>query len=129
MWRRKFLPRWHTISYTYTNPFQCEVTTTVEVTVDLCTAVNETPFSHAASLFPNPSAGMVTILSKDLNGQGTPIIVRNLAGKEVFKTTTRYLTNQTNSVSFDFSFLPDGIYTLEVSLENRPEMLKMVIHH
>lgn len=119
----------HTISYSYTNSFQCEVTTTIGVTVDLCTAVNETELSRAVSLFPNPSGGMVTIVSKDLSEQRAQIIVRNLAGKEVFKTTNRYLTNQTNSVSFDFSFLPDGIYTLEVQLESRPEMLKMVIHH
>jgi len=72
-----------------------------------------------ASIFPNPSSGMVTIQLSDKRLCKLSIYNNNSA--KVFETEI----NQNKE--YDFSFLPNGIYTIKFNLDNESISKKLVI--
>lgn len=119
----------HTITYTYTNSYACEVTTTLETTVDLCTGL--TPIDHqgGVTLFPNPASGIVTIRLKNMRSEGAHLSVCNFAGATVMSTSLPAGVEQNQSMALDLSWLPDGFYTIWLNHRDRQWQMKLVIQH
>ncbi|MDD4148459.1 MAG: alpha/beta fold hydrolase [Bacteroidales bacterium] len=72
-----------------------------------------------ASIFPNPSSGTVTIKLSDK--QLCKLSIYNNNSTKVFQTEIQ----QTNE--FDFSFLPNGIYTVKLDIDNESITKKLII--
>ncbi|MDD2633900.1 MAG: alpha/beta fold hydrolase [Bacteroidales bacterium] len=72
-----------------------------------------------ASIFPNPSSGMVTIQLSDK--RLCKLSIYNNNSTKVFETEV----NQNKE--FDFSFLPNGIYTIKLDIDNESITKKLVI--
>ncbi|MDD2385739.1 MAG: alpha/beta fold hydrolase [Bacteroidales bacterium] len=72
-----------------------------------------------ASIFPNPASGLVTIKVSDK--QLCKLSIYNNNAAKVFETEI----NQNKE--FDFSFLPNGIYTIKFDLDNESISKKLVI--
>lgn len=65
------------------------------------------------AIYPNPSHGIVSILSGKENAEGNPILVYNDMGKLVYKTTWPFNTG--NVFSFDLSLLAGNIFFVSFS--------------
>ena len=65
------------------------------------------------AIFPNPSRGIVYILSGNENAGGNPVLVHNTMGKLVYKTL--WPSNSGNVFKLDLSQLPGNIYFVSFS--------------
>jgi hypothetical protein len=119
----------HTITYTYTNSYACEVTTTLETTVDLCTGLTPVDHQGGVTLFPNPASGIVTIRLKNPSREGAHLSVCNFAGATVMSTSLPAGGEQNQSMALDLSWLPDGFYTIWLNHRDRQWQMKLVIQH
>jgi len=80
---------------------------------NIVTDVEVTPQQEIV-LFPNPTAGPVTVTTKDINRRYQTIIIRDLLGRvvrEFDRVTERVM-------ELDISALPRGTYTVEIITDN-----------
>ena len=99
-----------TASLTYTvsgsDLNSCISFTTGTVTIDECTAINETPKQNRFTIFPNPCHTHLNfgdISPKEI------IVIYDLMGRDILKTEITEVT------SINVSFLPAGLYTVMVA--------------
>ncbi len=80
------------------------------ITTDLDTDVSVEENEQVAQLnvYPSPTAGIVNLEGENLDKQS--LKVYDMSGKQMVNTTI----SGRDKVSFDFSFLPDGIYSLTI---------------
>ena len=66
------------------------------------------------NVFPNPTTGIVTVRSGELNenGPNPSIVVMDYTGRNLRDISVR--RGESNSVEIDFSALPDGIYLVRI---------------
>lgn len=96
----------HNIIYTFTNGNGCTGSDTSQITVDLCTGVNQLQIAGLyLNVYPNPANTMVTL---ETNGLGKLTIV-NALGEVVMQMQ---LTN--NKTVIDLSILSDGVYHIQL---------------
>jgi hypothetical protein len=89
--------------------------------VQLGTASREQEFLvKAPSVFPNPTAGMVTLRLADLRGSAA-IRVFDMYGKMVMQHSTNAMNTE-----LDLSSLAGGVYLLRMNYNGREEQLKVI---
>jgi hypothetical protein len=101
-----------TVTSTYTvsvsNAAACVASSTVMVTVNPCTGINEI-LANSISVYPNPANGIINVdLTSEL-AQNSSLEVYDALGKLVLK---QVLANDLNSINI--SNLDNGIYTFKV---------------
>lgn len=101
----------HTITYTYFEDPACPGEDFVEITVDLCTGVNDFDGSNIL-MVPNPTTGVVSILNNgSLNGVAQ-ITITDVAGRVVFELPNTEL--QSLNLAVDLSSLANGQYLVSI---------------
>ena len=110
-----------TVTSTYTvnvsNAAACVASSTVIVTVSLCTGINEI-LENAVSVYPNPTNGVINVdLTSELT-KNSLLEVYDALGKVVVK---QVLANELNSINI--STLSNGVYTFKVL--NNSKLVKM----
>lgn len=96
-----------TITYSYTNSNGCSGTAQTTATVDQCASIGENELSFIA-VYPNPSSGVFTVSSGDVNLSG--IQAYNAVGQLVFELNGL----QTMKQDLNLSTLAKGVYTLRI---------------
>jgi glucose/arabinose dehydrogenase len=117
----------HTISYTYTNSYQCELTTSAEVEVEVCAGVAVEPRENRWVIYPNPSAGIFSVHPQKAVNEATRITVRNFTGQEVFSRLYPAMVFSENVV-LNLTSLPNGIYSIHFSGGELTARQTVVIH-
>ena len=82
--------------------------TTMKITVNTDVSTDRTTEHDGVRIFPNPTSGIIYIVSDDFPGKTTNIEIRNLAGKTVYKNTF------TNNTCIDLTGKPRGLYILKL---------------
>jgi hypothetical protein len=100
-----------TLVYTYIDGNGCMNSATSDVMVDECASVNETA-ENMISIYPNPSSGLITINAG--NAMIESVKLFDYAGRLVYEVNDL----QSNSISTDLSEFSNGVYRLEIMIEN-----------
>ena len=78
-------------------------------------------------LFPNPTDGVVTLAFNSPAGQQAQIRLLDLTGKSVRSFGVQQLAAGQNTMQLQLNELPTGIYLLQVQLENKTMMERLVV--
>ena len=109
-----------TVTSTYTvsvsNASACVNTSTVMVTVDACTGINEV-IANPFSIYPNPNNGVFTI---ELN-ETTQVIITNVLGNILLKSTF-----DTGTQILDIKNNVNGIYFLQLNQNGKQRTIKLI---
>jgi len=112
-----------TVTTTYTvnvsNAAACVSSSSVIVTVNACTGINEA-FINNKSVFPNPNNGEFTIVLIN-NGLSKIIQVTNLDGKIVSESTSTK-----DKVNVNINHLTNGVYFVKILSNNSIEIVKVI---
>jgi len=100
----------------------CNGVTTVTVTVLPCTGINEVS-NNIASMYPNPSHGLVTIDFAKAS-DGTKVMITDVIGNVVFSSA---VNNGTSKMNIDLTSMPKGMYLVTVSNATGKAVQKMII--
>jgi hypothetical protein len=109
----------YTITYMFTDGNNCSNMATDVITVDACTGI-QTLNAELASIYPNPTNGLVIVKTPVLNAQ---VNVFDINGKKVFTQTTSSF-----ETSLDLSHLANGVYQLNIVSENKSFNHKVMIN-
>ncbi|MBE0642213.1 MAG: T9SS type A sorting domain-containing protein [Bacteroidales bacterium] len=103
----------HTITYTYTDPATgCSGSATKTIFVDYCIGMDEITNGLGLSVYPNPTAGEVTVTLYS-EESSVMLSLMDVTGKVVLEE--RVLNTQgLMTRSLDLSALPRGVYTLRL---------------
>jgi hypothetical protein len=90
------------------------------------TATHDAQLARALNLYPNPSAGQVTLEVRGANAQqGLRVEVSNLLGQRVYAGALR--DNFTNQL--DLSCLTNGLYTVKITRGNGYAISRLHLQH
>jgi hypothetical protein len=95
----------------------------------ITTGINETVASQmgSVSLYPNPSKGEASI-SLDLNvSSRVTIVLYDITGKKIADLYNNSMNSGYNTVRFDVSEFPAGIYFATVTSDSAAKTLKLVV--
>jgi len=108
------------ITYDFTDGNGCSNSATASITVDACASLEEDGFTMTIS--PNPTSGKVLVApSVQLNASDLKCTSGN---GQVFDLTWNELSN--GAWEIDLSNFADGIYYLQVTLDNKTHVYKLV---
>jgi len=95
----------------------CEGSAQVNFTVDACLGITESGVNAGVSVFPNPTSGVLTVITSNGNNRA-----------EVMDVTGRVVLTQdlNNNNQIDLSNFANGVYHLRVSGNNAVSMTKIV---
>jgi hypothetical protein len=79
---------------------------------------------NSIKAYPNPSTGIVNIMSNAKSGGLKTITLLNPIGEEILKVEAE---NQLE-LSIDFSSQPKGVYLLRLDTENESVIQKVILH-
>jgi len=96
-----------------------------EVVVQNCTGIDIHESSKMLAIYPNPGAGLFTIDLKDLKIDSYQLTVTNSLGSTVY---SQEIDNTENTFKLDLTFLPEGIYYLNLANDSYTGMKKIIIH-
>lgn len=113
----------HTITYTYTDPNNCDNNATETILVDPCTGVNDLADMPGINIYPNPAKGIITV-SFDQNTGITEILILNTLNKIVYSKSIELMT--ACKLNIDLSSLTQGIYFIKLKT-NQTEVIRKVI--
>jgi hypothetical protein len=109
-----------TVTSTYTvsvsNASACVNTSTVMVTVNACTGINEV-IGNSISIYPNPNNGVFTI---ELN-ETTQVIITNVLGNILLNSTF-----DTGTQILDIKNNVNGIYFLQLNQNGKQRTIKLI---
>jgi hypothetical protein len=91
----------------------------LNVTISPSIGTNNLVGEKSFSVFPNPSNKNITVTTCEEKGE---LLLYDFLGKEVMKKNTEH----EKQISFDISFLTDGIYLLQFKTENKVYSSKFV---
>jgi PKD repeat protein len=111
----------HTITYTYTDPEDCQNFAVQTILVDPCTGLNENGLNGDFLVYPNPGNGMFMLKFRHANE--CRLTVFNTVNEMVFadkiQTCNKYL--------LDLSAVPAGFYYLHITSETGESVRKIVV--
>ena len=110
------------VTYTYTDVNGCSNSASVNITVGLCTGVNENANEISVNVFPNPSSGVFTVQSAD---EINAVEVYNMLGEKVYPSLTLPLGG--GNLQIDLTSLANGIYQLQIVSDKGVKTEKIVI--
>jgi len=102
-----------TITYSYTDVSNCTGSASQNIHVSACVGINTINLQTKVVLYPNPSAGNITMevwLAKEENAN---IQIMNTLGQTVFSKNQK-LVNGSNKIDFNLSNLAKGTYYLQI---------------
>ncbi len=114
----------HTITYTYSDPNSCENYTTETILVDPCTGIVDISDSSGIYIYPNPSAGLITI-GFDQHTGAIEILVMNTLNKVVYNESVSAMAGK--NLEIDLSHLVKGIYFIKLKTEIKEETVKIIL--
>ena len=114
----------HIITYTYSDPNNCENFDTETILVDPCTGINDLSDLSGIKIYPNPTTGMITIGFDQSIGTIEATIVNTL-NSVVFRQTSVGITG--NIVNIDLSDLVKGIYFIKLRIEDKEKTVKIIL--
>jgi len=114
----------HTITYTYTDPNNCENFATETILVDPCTGINNIANDSETKIYPNPSTGIIT-LKFEKNIGTTEVKVINTLHKVVYTELTE--TNSLKELNIDLSKQAKGVYLVILKSDYIEERQKVIL--
>jgi PKD repeat protein len=114
----------HTITYTYSDPNNCENSATNTILVDPCTGFDELTDYASVCIYPNPTTGIITISGKDVTGE-MEVTVVNLLNKTLYQGTGT--TARDNEIEIDLNSLNKGIYFIRLRNERIEKTIKVIL--
>lgn len=100
----------------------CNGVATVTITVLPCVGINEAA-DAIASIYPNPSAGNVTVnFGKAV--AGTKVVVTDMIGNQVYSAN---VNNGTEKINVDLTSMPKGMYLITVKNNSASVLKKLII--
>jgi hypothetical protein len=109
-----------TVTSTYTvsvsNAAACIASSTVMVTVDACSGINEA-IANSISIYPNPNNGLFTIELKET----TQVIITNILGHILLNSTLH-----TGKQILDIKNNANGIYFVQLIKDGKQQTIKLV---
>ncbi|MNJ84208.1 Pregnancy-associated plasma protein-A [compost metagenome] len=109
-----------TITYSYTNSNGCSGSAQTTATVDGCASIDENDLK-LVSVYPNPSTGMITVYSGEINLNG--IQVFNALGQVVYELNGI----QTGKQDLNLSNMAKGVYTIRILTEAGTQHVPVVL--
>jgi PKD repeat protein len=113
-----------TITYTYSDPNNCENFATETILVDPCTGINESTNLLGIKIYPNPTTGMIT-LDFDQNIGTVGVAVVNTLNKAVYSGSIE--TNTGNRLNLNLSNLPRGIFFVKIRTDQIDQTIKVIL--
>ena len=107
------------ITYSVNVSNGCVASASQTVDVMTCTGINHSSATNALSLFPNPTAADVTIIS---DKQIASVLVYDFTGKLV-----RIVEANTFETTIDMSALATGFYTFRVTMSDKTQKVIKVV--
>ena len=99
----------------------CFNSDTINVTIEVCTGINETNESNSMKLFPNPATNVVTVLAVNLEQiQLLDVSGRLLKGMQL---------SGVGQVDLDISALPSGVYFIEGTRTDGTKSTERLMKH
>lgn len=98
----------------------------VTVFFDISTGISTLAESNIWQLYPNPTAGMLTIVSKEFNSNAVILKLMDVTGKLLMTQVANGLTKGT-LVQLDLSRFASGIYFLNVEMGGNVQQHKVII--
>jgi uncharacterized delta-60 repeat protein len=77
-----------------------------------------------ASIYPNPASELLVISYQVLGDEQKAVTIFDVMGKEIFHSNTN-----SNQFSIDVSQMKDGIYFMQIQVENKIETQKIIVQH
>jgi len=115
----------HKITYTYTDPDDCENFAEDSIFVDPCAGINEFAYYDEIIIFPNPGKGDFTLVVNKYV-ETIDLEMFNSLNERVF-VADKIHSSRKIGYHLDFSFLPQGIYYLHVSGKSMDLFEKIII--
>jgi len=114
----------HTITYTYTDPTNCENFATETILVDPCTGMDELEGLSGTIIYPNPTTGAVEVRFNKITG-AVKISVVNTLNRIVYTETIEDING--NSLYLDLSSIAKGIYFIRLKTDKEEKALKVIL--
>jgi len=83
---------------------------------------------ETVSVYPNPGSGKIYVKLDQEAGDETTFKVYGIRGKAVYQKTKQLSTGGANTVTLDLTFLPRGLYFLEVNSGNKRYSAKILLN-
>jgi hypothetical protein len=107
------------ITYVYTDVNACSDTAQENIVVDACLGLSANTALGQNSIYPNPSKGLVTVITQSNNAL---LFVYDVNGKLVKQQQMRY-----ENTNVDLHELTAGIYTFRLQSTETVETFKVVL--
>ncbi|MBL4752230.1 MAG: SBBP repeat-containing protein [Flavobacteriales bacterium] len=105
------------VTYAYTDSSGCSNSISQQVTVNICTGVQQLELNAGLEVYPNPNSGIFTIkFNAEVTGPLTLTIIDNL-GREIYNEDLDSFKGDYEK-QLDLSEYPAGIYNLQLVTEN-----------
>jgi hypothetical protein len=114
----------HTITYTYSDPNNCENFAAETILVDPCTGINDPDDLPGIKIYPNPTSGLITVWIDQISGS-IEFSVTNTLHKVVYSESMETITG--NRIDLDLSSLPKGIYFINIKTEKKEQTMKVIL--
>lgn len=109
-----------TVTYNYTNGNGCSGSAQTTVTVDGCASIGENQL-NLISVYPNPSTGLITIYSGEVNLNAVKVF--NALGQVVYELNNL----QTVKQEIDLKNMAKGVYTMRVQTDAGMQHIPIVL--
>ena len=116
----------HTITYYYTDGNNCTDSVSQNVTVNICTGINNQSSTNNIQLkiYPNPNTGVFTVEMEIPELQDIIISITNILGQSVYK---EMLSKNIYKKQIDLNATSTGIYNLQVVIGKEITNKKIII--
>ena len=104
------------------DPIECDPVV-FPVTVEDCSSINEILVDM--SIYPNPTEGLISLNLSLETMSAVSLVLNNSLGQAVYNEDLGKLTNLDRS--FNWSELPKGIYTIQLSINNQNTFEKIIL--
>ena len=108
-----------TYSVITTDYASCESETSIDITVEICTNINEKELKHSLVIYPNPTSGQFTIDNSQI--VITEMLITDILGKTIITKS-----NLKDEKTFDLSNFENGIYIVHIKTEKNNFITKIV---
>ena len=101
------------ITYTMINGFGCSIDTTILITVEPTTGINNVSGNNGYKLYPNPATNEITVAWQNQTAQTAEVAITDIVGKEVFRNTINIIQSSGSS-QVNLAGIPDGAYIITI---------------
>jgi len=117
----------HEITYTYSDPEDCENFAIESILVDPCTGIHNETIDSDILIYPNPGKGIFSLRMESFDGK-INLKIFNSMNEQVFEKNNIDMGKDLH-YSFDLNHLNPGIYYLRISGNNIDHISKIIIQN